>query len=86
MVPSSVEVDALKSTVKGAAGLGVAVKLATGGSAKAGLTGNVARRQRREDKNKKIFVFIQALHGCGYRFFGISHGDKVYHGLDGFGI
>jgi hypothetical protein len=58
MVPSSVEVEvklAVRPEVE-------KIKLATGGAAKAGLTGNVARRQRKEAKNKKIFVFIQALH------------------------
>jgi hypothetical protein len=34
------------------------VKLATGGSAKAGLTGNVAREQKKSAKNITILVFI----------------------------
>ena len=61
MVPSeSVEVE-VKFTVSGACPeVGVAVKLAEGGwfCAKAGLTGNVARRQRKSAENIKILVFI----------------------------
>ncbi len=62
MVPSpSVEVE-VKFTVSGAfPEVGVAVKLAKGGwfgCAKAGLTGNVARKQRKSAENIKILVFI----------------------------
>jgi len=88
MVPSSLEPEALKFTVSGACPeVGEAVKLAVGasfGCAKADLTVSVARKRKKSVNDSNNFVFIESLHGCGYRFSGISLGGKLDHSLNDF--
>ena len=56
-----------------------------GGSfAKAGSTGNVARRQRKSAENIKILVFIWSLSGSLYRVARMPREDTFEHAGSGF--
>jgi len=70
MVPSESDEVEVKFAVRSEV---VKLKLAVGGTAKAGLTGNVARQRKTSVNDSTKLFFIWSLADGGYRFFGISH-------------